>query len=63
MQEGGWGGRDTLHEHCQQIILGYRGQQVPEWHGVLPPNYKQWSFSIKWLYVAVGEGYRLGVGG
>ena len=34
---------DTLHEHGQQVILGYRGQQqVPERRGVLPPNYSQW---------------------
>ena len=38
---------------CQQNILGHRGQQVPEWRGVFPPNYSQWGF-LNQVLVGVG---------
>ena len=37
----------------QQNILGHRGQQVPEWRGVFPPNYSQWGF-LNQVLVGVG---------
>ena len=39
---------------CQQIILGSRGQQVPDWRGVLPPNYSLWGFRNQLLVCDCG---------
>ena len=60
---------DTLHEHCQQVILGYRRrQQVPEWRRILPPNYSQWGLLHQVLVVTAGTdppppGGGVGLGG